>query len=136
MTLDELQKKIQNYIDRGFYQDVATAAREAQRATRHFIARTHPRTAFEGKTLGGNQIIIGKYDVHADRILTNIYANYFSRWYNTGAFGRNIRGNGPRKGERGPSYPARGNYFESNRAAIEEYFREQLVEYLQKHISL
>ena len=136
MTLAELQKQVQEYIDRGYYQDVAAAAREAQRATRDFIARTHPQTAFGGKQLGGNQIIIGKYDVHADSIVTNVYANYFSRWYNTGAFGRIIRGSGPRAGQRGPTYPSRGSYFESNRAAIEDFFAKSLEEYLQKHISL
>lgn len=136
MTLAELQKQVQEYIDRGYYQDVAAAAREAQRATRDFIARTHPQTAFGGKQLGGNQIIIGRYDVHADSIVTNVYANYFSRWYNTGAFGRIIRGSGPRAGQRGPTYPSRGSYFESNRAAIEDFFAKSLEEYLEKHISL
>ena len=136
MTLEELNRKIQDYIDHGYYQDVAAAAREAQRATRDYIARTHPKTAFGGKSLGGEQIRVGKYDVHADSILTNVYANYFSRWYNTGAFGRIIRGRGPRRGQYGPSYPARGDYFGSNKAAIEEYFRKQLEEYLEKNIKL
>lgn len=136
MTLAELQKQVQEYIDHGYYQDVAAAAREAQRATRDYIARTHPQTAFGGKQLGGKQIVMGKYDVHADRIVTNVYANYFSRWYNTGAFGRIIRGSGPRAGQRGPTYPARGDYFDSNRAAIEEFYAQRLEEYLQKHIKL
>ena len=136
MTLEELNKKIQDYIDHGFYKDVAEAARAAQIATRDFIARTHPQTAFDGKKLGGNQIIMGKYDVHADSIITNVYANYFSRWYNTGAFGRPIRGRGPRSGQTGPSYPPRGAYFDTNKSAIEEYFAQQLDEYLQKHIKL
>ena len=136
MTLEELNKHIQDYIDHGYYKDVAAAAREAQIATRDYIARTHPQRAFDGKTLGGRQIIIGKYDVHADNIMTNVYANYFSRWYNTGAFGRPIRGRGPRRGQIGPSYPPRGAYFETNKAAIETFFAQKLEEYLQKHISL
>jgi len=136
MTLEQLNRKIEDYIAHGYYKDVAAAAREAQRATRLFIARTHPQTAFAGKSLGGNQIIIGKYDVHADSILANVYANYFSRWYNTGAFGRMIRKRGPRFGQRGPTYPARGNYFESNKAAIEDYFAKQLERYLKKRISI
>ena len=136
MTLTELQSKVQEYIDRGYYQDVATAVRDAQRATRDFIARTHPQTAFDGRKLGGKQIIIGKYDVLAERIVTNVYANYFSRWYNTGAFGRPIRGSGPRAGEKGPTYPSRGSYFDNNKAAIENYFAQRLEEYLAKHIKL
>ena len=136
MTLEELNQKVQDYIDHGFYKDVAEAARQAQIATRDFIARTHPQTACGGKKLGGNQIIMGKYDVHADNIVTTVYANYFSRWYNTGAFGRPIRGRGPRRGQTGPSYPPRGAYFDTNKSAIEEYFAQQLEEYLQKHIKL
>ena len=136
MTLFELHKKVQEYIDRGYYKDVAKAAKEAQWAARYFIERTHPKVGFGGKQLAGEQIVVGKFDVHADRILSNVYANYFTRWYNTGAFGRVIRGRGPRRGERGPTYPARGDYFGSNKAAIEAYFRQQLEEYLQKHIKL
>lgn len=135
-TLQDLQKQIDEYIRAGYYRDVAKAAREAQIATRMYIARTHPTTAFDGKALGGRSIIIGKYSVEASRIVTNIYANYFSRWYNTGAFGRIIKKSGPRQGMRGPTYPARGSYFESNRAAIEDYFANQLERYLERHISL
>ena len=136
MTIEQLNQRINDYISHGYYKDVAAAAREAQRATRDFIARTHPQTAFGGKQMAGNQIIVGKYDVHADVILANVYANYFSRWYNTGAFGRIIRKRGPRFGQRGPTYPPRGNYFESNRAAIEDFYARQLDEYLQKNIKL
>ena len=53
MTLDELNRKIKDYIDRGFYRDVAAAARDAQLATRDYVARTHPQVAFDGKRLGG-----------------------------------------------------------------------------------
>lgn len=136
MTLDELQKQVREYTAKGFYQDVAAASRDAQLATRAYIARTHPQSAFEGRALGGKQIIVGKYEVTASVINANVYANYFSRWYNTGAFGRLIRGRGPRRGQRGPSYPPRGSYFESNRQAIEDYYAAELDKSLQKRIKL
>ena len=136
MTLDELQKQVREYTAKGFYQDVAAASRDAQLATRAYIARTHPQSAFEGRALGGKQIIVGKYEVTASVINANVYANYFSRWYNTGAFGRIIRGRGPRRGQRGPSYPPRGSYFESNRQAIEDYYAAELDKSLQKRIKL
>lgn len=135
-TLQDLQRKIEDYIQNGYYRDVAKAVREAQLATRIYIARTHPSTAFGGKHLGGKQIVIGKYSVDASRIVTNIYASYFSRWYSTGALGRTIRKYGPRLGMKGPKYPSRGNYFESNKAAIEDYFVTQLERYLERNISL
>ncbi len=136
MTLEELAKSIKEYTDKGFYRDVAAAAREAQLQTRDFIARTHPQRAFGGKSLGGRQIVVGKYQVTAGTINTNLYANYFSRWYNTGAFGRIIRGRGPRRGQRGPTYPSRGAYFDNNKAAIEEYFAQQLEISLKKRIKI
>lgn len=136
MTLEELQKTVKEYTAKGFYQDVAAASRDAQLATRHYIARTHPQSAFAGHALGGKQIIVGKYEIQASVINANVYANYFSRWYNTGAFGRLIRGRGPRRGQRGPSYPARGSYFESNRQAIEDFFAAELDKALQKRIKL
>ncbi len=136
MTLDELAKSIKEYTDKGFYRDVAAAAREAQLQTRDFIARTHPQRVFDGKSLGGRQIVVGKYQVTAGAINTNLYANYFSRWYNTGAFGRIIRGRGPRRGQHGPTYPSRGAYFENNKAAIEEYFAQQLEISLKKRIKI
>lgn len=135
-NIPDLQRKIDDYIRNGYYQDVARAVREAQIATRVFIARTHPSTAFSGKRLSGKQIIIGKYNIDASNILANIYANYFSRWYNTGAYGRTIKKSGPRLGMKGPKYPPRGSYFESNRAAIEDYFAKQVDNYLERHISL
>ncbi len=136
MTLDELSKTIKEYTDKGFYRDVAAATREAQLMTRSFIARTHPQRAFGGKSLAGRQIVVGKYQVTAGTINANLYANYFSRWYNTGAFGRIIRGRGPRRGQHGPTYPSRGAYFDNNKAAIEEYFAKQVDKYLQQHIKL
>ena len=136
MTLEELQKQINEYTAKGFYQDVAAASRDAQLATREYIARTHPQSDFDGRVLGGRQIIVGKYEVTASVINANVYANYFSRWYNTGAFGRIIRGRGPRRGQRGPSYPSRGSYFESNRQAIEDYYAAELDKALQKRIKL
>ena len=139
MTLEELNKKIQDYIDHGYYKEVEKATGFALNATQHFIARTYPKSAFDGEKLGGfdEQIRqLKKIEVSAHAIAGGIYANYFSRWYNTGAFGRIIKGSGPRQGEKGPTYPSRDDYFGKNKAAIEDYFRQQLEEYLQTHIKL
>lgn len=136
LTIRDLNQKIQDYIARGYQLEVYAAVRAAQIATRDFIARTYPKTAFSGKTLKDKYIIIGKYDIEASKTVANIYANYFSRWYNTGAFGRIIKGNGPRAGERGPKYSPHGNYFERNRAAIVDYFNKQIEQYLERHFKL
>lgn len=135
MTLDELEKEVDEYIAHGFYQDVVDAAYEARKTTRLFIARTHPQTAFDGKALSEGMFIRGRFDVQPSVIDARIYANYFARWYNTGAYGRIIL-YGKRKGQKGPSYPARGNYFESNQKAIEEYYANEIDKYLKNHVKL
>lgn len=139
MTLEELNKKIQEYIDHGYRKDVQEAIGFALKATQHFIARTYPKSAFDGKKLGGFDTQIRqlkKIDVSAYAIAGGVYADYFSRWYITGAYGRIIKGSGPRQGEKGPTYPSRGDFFGKNKAAIEDYYRQQLEEYLQTHISI
>lgn len=135
MTLDELKDEVQEYADRGFHQDVVNASYEARKAVRLFIARTHPRTAFGGKTLTDGMFIRGRFEIQASVIGVRVYANYFARWYNTGAFGRVIL-YGKRKGQKGPTYPARGNYFESNRTAIEEYYAAEVDKYLKDKVIL
>ena len=139
MTLEELNKKIQEYIDHGYRKDVQEAIGFALKATQHFIARTYPKSAVDGKKLGGFDTQIRqlkKIDVSAYAIAGGVYADYFSRWYITGAYGRIIKGSGPRQGEKGPTYPSRGDFFGKNKAAIEDYYRQQLEEYLQTHISI
>ena len=139
MTLEELRQKIQDYIDHGYYKDVVAAHKHAAEETRAFIYRTHPTGGFDGIIFGDESFKLYKKQfeiVGPGHVKSMVYANYFARWYNTGAFGRVIRGLGPRRGQRGTKYPARGDYFGNNKAAIEDYFRQQLEEYMQKHISL
>lgn len=139
MTIDELVKRVNDYCDRGYYNDVVAAHKYATIATRDFIARTHPRIAFGGKIMGDEQYKIFKKEfeiVGPGHINTMVYANYFARWYNTGAYGRIIKAKGPRKGTKGTKYPPRGKYFEQNKAAIEQFFADKVEEYLQKNIKL
>lgn len=141
MTLDELVKRINEYCEKGYYNDVAEAHRYATRATRDFIARTHPKVAFGGKKMGDEQFKIYKKEfeiVGPGHINSMVYANYFARWYNTGAFGGpiNVKKDDSRFGNKGTKYPPRGKYFEQNKEAIEDYFISKVDEYLQKNIKL
>lgn len=134
-VMEILINKVKQYCEAGFARDVAQAARLAQEATKLYIRRTHPSTAFAGKKIN-DLIIKGAYKVENSGVVkANIYANYFARWYNTGAFGRVIR-SGKYKGRKGPSYPARGNYFEQNAEAIKQYYLSYMLDYLKKNIKL
>lgn len=132
MTLEELGKRMNAYAEKGLLNEVIQATREAGVKTRLFIARTHPRTAFDGKALTPGMFVRGSFTIGEDETVQTIYANYFARWYNTGAYGRVIR-YGKRKGQKGPSYGPRGHYFESNKAAIEEYYAACIDTYLNQH---
>lgn len=136
MTLDELAVKLQGLSDKGFYEAVIRATERARKDTRLFIARTHPKTAFGGKKLTSGMFIRGKYTIGVSTIDTTIYANYFARWYNTGAFGRAIRANGKRKGMKGTKYPPRGDYFGNNKKAIEDFYASCVDKYLEQEIKI
>lgn len=130
MTFDEINERLNELSEKGFTELVNHATKRARLDAKFFIARTHPKTAFGGQQMGTNQFIRGKYKIRVGDTLTNIYANYFARWYNTGAFGRAIRANGKRKGMRGTKYPPRGNYFANNKKAIEDYYATCIDKYL------
>lgn len=131
--MEKIKEKIQKLIDGGFAAEVNAACKYAQNETRAFIARTHPHTAFGGKTLDDKQFVAGFFDIAAEKVKTSIYATYFARWYNTGAFGRVIR-YGSYRGRKATKYPPRGNYFESNAKAIEEYYLRCVDRYLQRSL--
>ena len=142
MELEELQAQIEEYSEKGFMADVRAACEDARLKTKHYIMRTHPSVAFGGKNLihddvnNADEIIRGKFVVEGSGVISaNIYANYFARWYNTGAFGRVIK-SGPYKGRHGPHYAPRGAYFSSNKQAIEEYYAQCVLDYLKEHIKL
>lgn len=135
-TIEELQERIKEYTEKGFMKDVVQAAREARLATRLFIRRTHPQTGFGGMQIA-KYIQRGKFSLENIGVIgVNIYSNYFARWYLTGAFGRHIKGKGPRQGQKGPTYDPHGSYYEQNAAAIEQYFCSYLLDYLKNHIDL
>lgn len=139
MDFIELQAKMQEYADKGYADECAKAARYAQIKTRAFVERLHPATAFGGISLRGNnpngntpnQVVKGSFKVADVRSSATVFADYFSRWYDTGAFGRIIT-RGKRKGQKGPIYPSRGSIFEKNRQAIEDYFAKQVEEYFKE----
>lgn len=126
--MEKLVKELQTYADRGFYEDIYKAVRHAQVATRLFIQRLHPSTAFGGKSLvydeyngrTHNQIVKGSFKTLADVVNANLYANYLSRFYNTGIYGR----------------PPRGAVIDQNAEAIKQYFLNEVMVYLRKNISL
>lgn len=141
--MKELNDRLKEYKRLGFMAQVEKAVKLARGETREYIERTHPQVAFGGKSLitddynhrTNHQAILGSYKVNATMINANIYSNYFQRWYNTGAHGNVIK-YGKYKGRRGPKYPARGNFYQSNKSSIEKFYADALQRALNKFIKI
>ena len=144
LELKVLNDKLQQYKDKGFGQQIEWAVKRARGETREFIERTHPQTGFGGKSLiydeyngkTHHQTVLGSFHVYSTMITANIYANYFQRWYNTGATPHKVR-SGAWKGRMSTySYPPKTTYYRDNAKAIEQYFAERLDEALKFFIKI
>lgn len=139
----ELQKKIDELASNGYRDIVNRAVRVAQIATRSWIERQHPKTAFGGKSLSydnfngktHNQIIKGSFKIHAGSVDANLYANYFSRWYNTGAT-QHVIMRGKYHGRKSTEYPARKKIMAGLNGAVEQYFGGVVEKYIKKRLKL
>lgn len=143
MELKELQERIQKYQREGFGKQVASAVKRARGQTREYIERTHPQTAFGGKSLiidnfnnrTNHQTVLGHFEAHTGIIWGTLFANYFQRWYSTGAKQHNIM-YGRYKGRKSTYYDARGSYYTTNKSAIEQNFADNLNKALDEFIKI
>ena len=58
------------------------------------------------------------------------YSTYFARWEMTGAFGRIIKSGKVRKGQYGPTYESRSDFYQQNGSVIDDYLANRIYEYL------
>ena len=58
------------------------------------------------------------------------YSTYFARWEMTGAFGRIIKSGKVRKGQYGPTYESRSDFYQQNSSAIDDFMTTRIYEYL------
>lgn len=143
LDLKTLNEKVNEFYYSRYRQQVLQAIKRARGETREFIERTHPQTAFGGKSLltdnynkqTHHQAILGSFAVDSRVVAGNIYSNYFQRWFNTGARQHEIK-SGSYKGRQSTYYAPRGNYYEQNRSAIEQYFTDALNRALDDIIKL
>ena len=60
------------------------------------------------------------------------YSTYFARWEMTGAFGRIIKSGKVRKGQYGPSYESRSDFYQQNSGIIDDFMANRVYEYMIK----
>ena len=58
------------------------------------------------------------------------YSTYFARWEMTGAFGRIIKSGKMRKGQYGPTYESRSDFYQQNSGIIDDFMATRIYEYL------
>ena len=58
------------------------------------------------------------------------YSTYFARWEMTGAFGRIIKSGKMRKGQYGPTYESRSDFYQQNSRVIDDFMATRIYEYL------
>lgn len=58
------------------------------------------------------------------------YSTYFARWEMTGAFGRIIKSGKVRKGQYGPSYESRSDFYQQNSGIIDDFMANRVYEYM------
>ena len=58
------------------------------------------------------------------------YSTYLARWEMTGAFGRIIKSGKVRKGQYGPTYESRSDFYQQNGSVIDDYLANRIYEYL------
>ena len=58
------------------------------------------------------------------------YSTYFARWEMTGAFGRIIKSGKMRKGQYGPTYESRSDFYQQNSGIIDDCMATRIYEYL------
>lgn len=58
------------------------------------------------------------------------YSTYYARWEMTGAFGRIVKSGKVRKGQHGPTYESKGDFYQQNSDAIDEFMANRIYQYL------
>lgn len=111
----------------------------AKRDTLAEIQLLHPRRV-RGHQLSESWVHIAKSDKYNKisyrsgsgvNIPVMFYSDYFARWEITGAFGRMIL-RGKRKGEYGPTYSSKSDFYQQNMQFINDFFVNRVKSYIVK----
>lgn len=139
MDMQELSRWLSQQTGENFAMSITEAVAMAKRDTLAEIQRLHPRRV-RGHNLDDRWVHIGRSKKYNDityrsgtgvSIPVMFYSDYFARWELTGAFGRMIL-YGKRKGERGPTYPSKNDFYGNNMQFINTFFAGRVKEYLAK----
>ena len=138
MNMKEISDWLNSNTGENLASNLADAVTRAKMDTLAEIQRLHPKRV-RGHSLDGDWVRLSKSKQNAGVsyqsgkgvvVPVMFYSTYFARWEITGAFGRIIKSGKVRKGQRGPTYESRSDFYQQNSDMIDEFIANRIYEYL------
>ena len=138
--MQELSEWLKNNTGENLAGNIADAVARAKLDTLAEIQRLHPKRV-RGHNLDNDWVRLSSSKQNAQVsyqsgkgvvIPVMFYSTYFARWEMTGAFGRIIKSGKMRKGQYGPSYESRNDFYQQNSDIIDEFMANRVYEYMIK----
>lgn len=136
--MKELSDWLKNNTGENLAGNIADAVVRAKLDTLAEIQRLHPKRV-RGHNLDNDWVRFSTSKQNAQVFYQSgkgvvipvmFYSTYFARWEMTGAFGRIIKSGKVRKGQYGPTYESRSDFYQQNGSVIDDYLANRIYEYL------
>ena len=136
--MQELSEWLKNNTGENLAGNIADAVARAKLDTLAEIQRLHPKRV-RGHNLDNDWVRLSSSKQNAQVsyqsgkgvvIPVMFYSTYFARWEMTGAFGRIIKSGKMRKGQSGPTYESRSDFYQQNSGIIDDFMATRIYEYL------
>ena len=136
--MQELRDWLKNNTGENLAGNIADAVARAKLDTLAEIQRLHPKRV-RGHNLDNDWVRLSTSKQNAQVFYQSgkgvvipvmFYSTYLARWEMTGAFGRIIKSGKVRKGQYGPTYESRSDFYQQNGSVIDDYLANRIYEYL------
>ena len=138
MNMKELSDWLNSNTGENLAVSMADAVTRAKMDTLAEIQRLHPKRV-RGHSLDNDWVRLSTSKQNAQVFYQSgkgvvipvmFYSTYLARWEMTGAFGRIIKSGKVRKGQYGPTYESRSDFYQQNSSAIDDFMATRIYEYL------
>ena len=138
MNMEQLSDWLNSNTGENLAFNLADAVTRAKMDTLAEIQRLHPKRV-RGHNLDNDWVRLSSSKQNAQVsyqsgkgvvIPVMFYSTYFARWEMTGAFGRIIKSGKMRKGQYGPTYESRSDFYQQNSGIIDDFMATRIYEYL------
>ena len=136
--MQELSDWLKNNTGENLAGNIADAVARAKLDTLAEIQRLHPKRV-RGHNLDNDWVRLSTSKQNAQVFYQSgkgvvipvmFYSTYLARWEMTGAFGRIIKSGKVRKGQYGPTYESRSDFYQQNSSTIDDFMATRIYEYL------